>query len=693
MRPESLYPLFAPVTALSGLGPRLSALAAKAAGPHVVDLLWHLPSGLIDRRQIVEIAAAPLGVVVSLRVTVDRHMPGSSSRAPYRVHVSDESGSLTLVFFRARPDWLSKILPVGSKRMVSGVVEEFNESRQMAHPDHMVPLEEEASVATVEPIYPLTGGLPGKVMVKAVRQAVALAPELPEWLDPALVAREKWPTWHEAILRQHAPDTVSDLGLNPPWRRRLAYDELLSTQLALALVRASLKKGVGRSLAGDGTLREKITAALPFALTGAQARSGREIAEDMASGSRMLRLLQGDVGAGKTVVALLAMAQAVEAGTQAALMVPTEILARQHFATLERMAGPAGLRLALLTGRDKGKARQKTLEALAGGDIDIVIGTHALFQADVIFKDLGLAVIDEQHRFGVQQRLDLAGKGRAVDMLVMTATPIPRTLTLTAYGDMDVSRLDEKPPGRQPVDTRVLPIARLDEVAGGIARAVAGGTKVYWVCPLIDESETSDLAAASDRHEYLQNLLGPRVGLLHGQMKAAEKDAVMAAFAGSELDVLVATTVIEVGVDVPTASIMVVEHAERFGLAQLHQLRGRIGRGSARSTCMLLYAPPLGEVAKARLEILKESEDGFRIAEEDLKLRGSGELLGVRQSGVPDCRLADLLAHDDLLAMARDDTKLILAQDPELESPRGQALRTLLYLFERDAVVKTLRSG
>jgi ATP-dependent DNA helicase RecG len=693
MRPEALYPLFAHVTTLSGIGPRLSALVAKAAGPHVVDLLWHLPSGLIDRRQVVTIAEAPTGMVVSLRVSVERHMPGSSSRAPYRVQVSDGTGSLTLVFFHVRGDWLSKALPVGAKRLISGVVEAFNESLQMAHPDHMVPLEEEAAIATVEPVYPLTGGLPGKVMVKAVRQAVALAPELPEWLDPALMAREKWPGWRDAIRRQHAPDAPPDLGFNPPWRRRLAYDELLSNQLALALVRASLKRGAGRSLQGDGRLRAKIVATLPFALTGAQERSGREIAEDMESGSRMLRLLQGDVGAGKTVVALLAMAQAVEAGTQAALMAPTEILARQHLATLERMAAPAGLRLALLTGRDKGKGRQKTLDALAAGEIDIVVGTHALFQADVAFRDLGLAVIDEQHRFGVQQRLDLAAKGRAVDMLVMTATPIPRTLTLTAYGDMDVSRLDEKPPGRQPVDTRVLPLVRLDEVAGGIARAVSGGTKVYWVCPLIEESETSDLAAAQDRYRHLQQLLGPRVGLLHGKMKAAEKDAVMAAFAGSELDVLVATTVIEVGVDVPAASIMVVEHAERFGLAQLHQLRGRIGRGSARSTCMLLYAPPLGEIAKARLNILKDSEDGFRIAEEDLRLRGAGELLGTRQSGVPECRLADLLAHDELLAMARDDTKLILSQDPELESPRGKALRTLLYLFECDAVVKTLRSG
>ena len=693
MRPESLYPLFAPVTSLTGIGPRLSALVAKAAGPNVADLLWHLPSGLIDRRHIVSIAEAPIGVVVSLRVLVDRHMPGSSSRAPYRVQVSDDSGALTLVFFHVKGDWLQKTLPTGTERLISGVVETFNDARQMAHPDHMVPLEEQASVATIEPIYPLTGGLPGKVMARAVRQAVALAPDLPEWLDAHLMARENWPSWQEAIRRQHSPENSGDLGLTPPWRRRLAYDELLSNQFALALVRASLKRGAGRALKGDGQLRQAIIAGLPFALTGAQIRSTAEISADMAEPARMLRLLQGDVGAGKTVVALLAMAQAVEAGAQAAIMAPTEILARQHYATLEKLAAPAGLRLALLTGRDKGKPRQKILEALAAGEIDLIVGTHALFQAEVAFHDLGLAVIDEQHRFGVLQRLDLAGKGRAVDMLVMTATPIPRTLTLTAYGDMDVSRLDEKPPGRQKIDTRVLPISRLEDVAGGISRAVANGTKAYWVCPLIEESESSDLAAAEDRHLHLQSLLGPRVGLLHGKMKAAEKDAVMAAFAGDQLDVLVATTVIEVGVDVPEAAIMVVEHAERFGLAQLHQLRGRIGRGAAQSTCMLLYAPPLGEIAQARLAILKESDDGFRIAEEDLRLRGTGELLGTRQSGVPDCRLADLLAHDELLAMARDDTKLILSQDPDLESPRGQALRTLLYLFERDAVVKTLRSG
>jgi len=692
MRPPALYPLFAPVTSLEGIGPRLATLVTKAAGEHVVNLLWHLPTGLVDRRHVSRIAEAPVGGVVTLGVTVLRHQPGSG-RAPYRVMVEDDSGDLTLVFFHPKRDWLQKQLPPGEQRLISGTLERFHDGLQMAHPDYMVPLDQQAAVAVVEPVYPLTAGLPGKVMGRAVRQAVGMLPELAEWLDPALKAREAWPDWRPALQRLHAPESPQDLDLQIPWRRRLAYDELLANQLALALVRAALKRGAGRPMPGDGRLRQRLIAGLPFALTGAQRRAAAEIAEDMNSGARMLRLLQGDVGAGKTVVALLAVLHAVEAGTQAALMAPTEILARQHFATIGGLAEQVGLRIALLTGRDKGNARQKLLERLAAGEIDLLIGTHALFQPDVAFKDLGLAVIDEQHRFGVQQRLDLAEKGSKVDMLVMTATPIPRTLTLTAYGDMDVSRLDEKPPGRQKIDTKVLPLARLEEVAAGVARAIGQGAKIYWVCPLIEESENSDLAAASERHAYLQARLGPRIGLLHGKMKAAEKDAVMAAFAGDQLDALVATTVIEVGVDVPAATIMVVEHAERFGLAQLHQLRGRIGRGSERSTCMLLYAPPLGEIAEARLKILRDSDDGFRIAEEDLKLRGAGELLGTKQSGLPECHLADLLAHGELLATARDDAKLILAQDPDLLTPRGQALRTLLYLFERDAVVKTLRSG
>jgi ATP-dependent DNA helicase RecG len=691
MRPEVLYPLFAPVGSLPGLGPRLAPLVEKLVGPLVVNLLWHRPVGLVDRSFMPKVMGAPDGKVATLRVTVDAHEPSGSSRRPYRVRCFDETGFLTLVFFHAKADWMEKQLPVGEVRIVSGMVEHFNNEIQITHPDHIVPPERQDEIMGVEPVYPLTAGVTPKVMVKAVRAAIDKAPALPEWQDGPYLKRQGWESWRACLGQLHSPASELELAADSPFRQRLAYDELLSNQLALALVRASMRRLAGRSTLGDGAKRQAIISVLPFALTGAQQRSLAEIDADLAAPSRMLRLLQGDVGAGKTVVALLAMATAVESGAQAALMAPTEILARQHLATLERL-GP-GLRFGLLTGRDKGKARQAILDALASGEIDILVGTHALFQEGVEFRDLALAVIDEQHRFGVHQRLELAAKGRAVDMLVMTATPIPRTLMLTAYGDMDVSRLDEKPPGRTPVDTRVLPLARLNEVVEGVRRAIDNGAKVYWVCPLVEESEKTDLAAVEERHRELAELIGPRVGLVHGRMKGPAKDAVMAEFAGSGLDLLVATTVIEVGVDVPSASVMVIEHAERFGLAQLHQLRGRIGRGAAKSTCLLLYGGPLSEAGKTRLNIMRDTEDGFRIAEEDLKLRGAGELLGTRQSGLPEFRLADLAVHGELLATARDDARLIIETDPELQSERGKALRTLLYLFERDGVVKTLRSG
>ncbi|RAU22559.1 ATP-dependent DNA helicase RecG [Paramagnetospirillum kuznetsovii] len=693
MRPDCLNPLFAPVTALPGVGPRMAPLYEKLAGAKVVDLLWHLPSGVIDRRYCPKVADAPDGKVATLVVEVDAHYPSDSPKRPYRVRLSDETGFLHLVFFHGREDWLRKQLPVGETRVISGVVEHFNNEIQITHPDHIVPVEQLAEVMTVEPVYPLTAGLTGRLVTKSIRAALAKAPDLPEWQDAAWLDRQNWPSWHQALDSLHSPVDEWAATQDTPARRRLAFDELLANQLALAMVRAQMRRLKGRALVGDGHLRAKALGALPFTLTGAQSRSLAEIDADMATESRMLRLLQGDVGSGKTVVALLAMLTAVETGAQAAMMAPTEILARQHFATISPLAEAAGIRLALLTGRDKGKPRERILQALAAGEVDLLLGTHALFQEDVAFKDLALAVIDEQHRFGVHQRLELAAKGVAVDMLVMTATPIPRTLLLTAYGDMDVSRLDEKPPGRQPVDTRVVPLARLDEVAAAVGRAVDGGARVYWVCPLVEESETSDLAAAEERHRDLSQQFGERVGLVHGRMKPTAKDAVMEKFAAGEFQILVATTVIEVGVDVPEATVMVIEHAERFGLAQLHQLRGRVGRGDKASRCLLLYGHPLGEVAKARLEIMRATEDGFRIAEEDLRLRGGGEMLGTRQSGLPEFRLADLSLHGELLAAARDDARLILDRDPDLKGRRGEALRILLYLFERDAAVRTLRSG
>ena len=693
MRPEILFPLFKPVNSIPRIGPRIAAAIEKVAGPRIVDLLWHLPSAIIDRSYAPPVAEAEAGAVATITVTVDKHKKPPRRRLPYKVYCSDGTGKLVLVFFHARADYLLKELPEGETRVVSGKVEHFGGETQITHPDHIGTLDELDSMRSVEPVYPLTQGLSLKVLSRAIRAALENAPGLKEWQDPAYAKARKWPSWGECLKRAHEPEGPADLEPATPARSRLAFDELLANQLALALVRKSMRRLAGTETRGDGSLRAPVLEALPFQLTAGQETAMEEIDADMVSDVRMLRLLQGDVGSGKTVVALLAMLAAVESGAQAVLMAPTEILARQHLATIEPLARAAGVSVVLITGREKGKARENVVEALASGDAALAVGTHALFQKGVEFRRLALAVIDEQHRFGVHQRLTLVEKGRAVDVLVMTATPIPRTLLLTAYGDMDISRLEEKPPGRKPVATRVMPLDRLGDVTAAVSRALDAGAKVFWVCPLVEESEVIDAAAAEDRHAQLAKLFGARAGLVHGRMKGAEKDAVMEAFAEGSVDVLVATTVIEVGVDVPRATVMVVEHAERFGLAQLHQLRGRIGRGGGESSCLLLYAQPLTETARARLRIMRETDDGFRIAEEDLRLRGAGELLGTRQSGIPAFRLADLSEHADLLAAARDDAQLILDRDPELESERGQALRTLLYLFERDAAVKYLRSG
>ncbi len=693
MRPTILNPLFADVTALPGVGPRLAVLVAKAAGPRVVDVLFHRPHGVIDRSRRPKIADAEIGSLATIEVTVDRHDQPPVKRRPYRVICSDETGFITLIFFHARADYLIKTLPEGSRRIISGKIEEFSGGKQMSHPDHIVDPEKPDALPLYEPVYPLTAGLPPSVMRKAAMAAVKRAPQLAEWQEPNWVAKNKFPTWIDAITSVHSPKSTLDLKPEAPHLARLGYDELLSNQLALALIRNARKKAAGRQFTGDGKTRAKALAALPFTLTPAQLHALAEIDADMASPDRMVRLIQGDVGSGKTIVAFMAMVTAIESGAQAALLAPTEILARQHLETLGPLADSVGLTIELLTGRDKGPARAAKLPALKKGYIHILIGTHALFQEDVGFADLGLVVIDEQHRFGVQQRAALAAKGHRTDLLVMTATPIPRTLALTAYGDMDVTAIREKPPGRKPVETRAAPIERLDEVVHAVGRAIDKGDQVYWVCPLVEESEVVPMTAAEERYQHLHSVFGDRVGLVHGRMKAAEKDEVMERFHRGALSVLIATTVIEVGVNAPNATIMVIEHAERFGLAQLHQLRGRVGRGDKASSCLLLYKGPLGETAKARLNILRQTEDGFLIAEEDLRLRGAGDLLGAAQSGFPQLLFADLASQSEFLAAARDDAEMIVAKDPTLKSKRGEALRALLYLFSRDEAVRLLRAG
>ena len=702
MRPAPLDPLFAPATTLDGVGSKVTGLLSNVVPAdttgrevRVGDLLFVLPNAVIDRRRRWEIAAAPEGAVVTISVTIDRHQPSPRGRpsVPYRVFAFDETGEMALTFFHARREWLEKALPVGAQVLVSGRMEWFNGRPSMVHPDHMVPLAEVDALPLVEPVYPLTAGLSGKVLHRAILQALDRVPDLAEWLDGELLRRQTFPSFREALRRLHRPaDPVDALPESAPWRR-LAYDELLAGQLALALVRARTLRLAGRPLVGDGRIEHRIMEALPYSLTGAQKEAIDEIHADLAKPERMLRLLQGDVGSGKTVVALLAMARAAEADGQSALMAPTEILARQHFATIAPLAGKAGLRTTLLTGRLKGREREAVLAEIASGSVSIVIGTHALFQESVSFADLVLAVVDEQHRFGVHQRLAMSAKGAAPDMLVMTATPIPRTLVLTAFGDMDVSRLREKPPGRKPIRTVTMPAERLGDLIDRVADAVAEGQKVYWICPLVEESELIGIVSAEQRADALRKRFGDLVGLVHGRMAGPGKDAAMQNFKEGVTRILVATTVIEVGVDVPDASIMVIEHAERFGLAQLHQLRGRVGRGSRESSCVLLYKGPLGDVAKRRLSVMRETEDGFLIAEEDLKLRGEGELLGSRQSGVPGFQVARLEHHSDLLETARNDARLILQRDAELETPRGEALRMLLYLFGRDEAVRLLRSG
>jgi len=708
-RPPEIFQLFAATTSLSGVGAKLAAVLEKRVGSHVIDVLRHLPIGLTDRRQRPALSAVVDGSIATFEILVMKHdRPARGVRRPYRVFCQNETGELELVFFHAHSDYVAKQLPVGARRIVSGRVDLFQGRVQMAHPDHIVAPENSDSMPLLEPIYPLTAGLTPKILRRTLTDALTRLPDLPEWIPEAILSTQKWPGFADAMRAVHAPQSEADLLPTSPARARLAFDELLANQLALIMVRQQAGDSApGRSFTTSGKLVGALKDSLAFDMTAAQHRAISEITADQAAPKRMLRMLQGDVGSGKTLVALAAMLSVVESGAQAALLAPTEVLARQHHASLSALLQPLQIEVGLLLGQGRTSAqkpdasqqnqaeppptqrsRKATLAAMADGTLSLVVGTHALLSDTAVFKDLGVAVIDEQHRFGVRQRILLGEKGRNVDVMVMTATPIPRSLAMTAYGDLDHSQLDEKPVGRLPIDTRVIAGERLDDIVDGLRRALGDGKRAYWICPLVDESDQLDIAAAEARFASLSHALpGISVALAHGKMKAAERDSAMQDFRTGRAQLLVATTVVEVGVDVPEASIIVIEHAERFGLAQLHQLRGRVGRSSTQSSCLLVYYPPLSETASKRLSVMRETNDGFVIAEEDLSLRGPGEFLGQRQSGVPEFVLADLAVHRDLLAMARTEAHTMLAANASSD------INLLLCLFERDSAVKFLAAG
>jgi ATP-dependent DNA helicase RecG len=704
MRPDLLTPLFGRVAAIPGIGDKTAKLFDKLlANPRlqgsqarIIDILFNLPINIIDRSQRVLISDAIIDTIVVIKVFVVEYKISQikkNKQHPMKVIVRDSSGELDLLFFRANPEWLMKTLPIGSTRWVSGKIEKYERRLQIVHPDRILEEQEFLKLPQVEPVYGLTQGLFPRYVTKATEYALNKIPRLDEWHEESVLTSFKLPSFHAALSSVHNPENSFSLSPQHPSRQRLALDELLAGQLALGLIRSQIKKVYREKRDISENLSIKVIESLPYELTNAQKRVLSEIKQDLKSNNKMLRLVQGDVGSGKTIISLISMLYVIETGQQAAFMAPTEILARQHFENIKDILKNTEIRPELLTGRLSNAKRKEIIEKLSQGKIDIIIGTHAILQETIEFKSLGIAIIDEQHRFGVEQRLLLSNKGEAVDLLVMTATPIPRTLALTTFGDMDISILDEKPINRSDIDTRALPISRLEEIIRALHRAIHQGSQAYWVCPLVEENEELDLSAAQDRLCYLQSIFGDNVGLIHGKMKNDEKDSAMDLFKSGKTKILVATTVIEVGVDVSSANIIVIEHAERFGLSQLHQLRGRVGRGQKKSSCILLYKGPLGEMAKSRLLMIRQTQDGFRIAEEDLRLRGEGEILGTKQAGLPSFKVANLKEHARLLAVAHDYSNVFLNKDPNLTSSRGQALRNLLYLFEKDDALRLLRAG
>ena len=694
MRPSELFHLFGDLNNLSGIGPKTVINLKNLSIEKPRDFLFNLPFSVLDRLPVSSIRGVPASKIVTVEVLVKAHKIGRSRASAHRVTVQDTEVSFQLVFFNARKEYLESLLPVGERRVISGKLEFYDNIPQIVHPHHVMKINEEKAIVRFEPVYPLTSGVSQKLMFGTINGLLEKLPKLGEWIDHELLKIKGWPSWQDALKSAHCPVSADGASNTNPARLRLAFDELFSHQLSLSIARNKIKRSKGKENISTGIFQTKVLNNLPFKFTEDQKLSIRDILDDLKKPERMNRLLQGDVGSGKTIVAFIGLIAAVEAGGQGAIMAPTEILARQHFETLLPLAEKAGISLSLLTGRDKGNSRRSKLAALKDGETNIIIGTHALFQADVVFQDLRFAVVDEQHRFGVNQRLELGKKGSVVDLLIMTATPIPRSLALAQYGDMDISIIKQKPPGRKPINTALISDMRIDEVVDKLKKSIAKGAQAYWVCPLIEESEVLHYTAAERRFEQLRAKLGEGVvELVHGKMSSETKDKIMDRFVSGNTKLLVATTVIEVGVNVPLANIMVVENAEKFGLAQLHQLRGRVGRGSNQSTCLLLYKEPLNISSRKRLSILRETEDGFKISEVDLNLRGSGDAIGTAQSGLPRFRMANIDIIEMLMETAHQQARYLLAKDPNLETPQGKAARNLLWLMDQDKSIQLITVG
>ena len=685
MRPKILYKLFSNLETIKGIGPKNAKLIERLCGKYLLDLILHRPIAYIDRRNSPKIKDLSNNSIVTLILKVDGHTPSFNKRMPYKITCSDDTGQLNIVYFNLRGPYLKKMFPIGSKKVVSGKVEEFNGIFQMTHPQHIADESNLDSVKKIECVYPLTAGISSKIIQKSINSSLAIIDDLPEWIPIDYLQKNNWTSWKKSIYEMHNPNELKedkeDIYLN-----RLVFDELLSQQLTVRLIKNKISKLKGNTIKPNGSLLEQLKSHLSFELTDDQNQAIKEISKDQSSPNKMLRLIQGDVGSGKTIVALHSMIQCAENSKKSILMAPTEILAEQHYNTIKFFAEKLRLSCALITASNKKNHNYES---------DILIGTHALFQDKVSIDNIGLIVIDEQHRFGVHQRILLNEKaGNECDILLMTATPIPRTLELASYGDMDITKIVQKPKNRKPIITKSINLNKIESLKEALTKKLKQQEKIYWVCPLVDESDKMDLQSVNQRVLDIQKYYKDfNVEMVHGQMKQEEKNKIMDNFKSFKTQILVATSVIEVGIDDPDATVIIIENSERFGLSQLHQLRGRVGRGTKQSTCILLFDGPLTENAKKRINVMKETNDGFKIAEEDLSIRGAGEILGTRQSGLPNFRLTDLNVHKSLMTQAREMAIKIVDKDPELSSDQGKSLRLLLHLFNNQVAIDYLKSG